>query len=248
MSDSSKNKIYGGAGDDGIYINSTNNEIYAGAGNDSLEIKAEYNKVDAGAGNDVIEIKLGANRIELEAGAGNDIIKYLEDANNCDIDGGAGNDIYYIKGGIAEIEDSAGNDTYYIDSLKNDTNRYTIDDDKGKDTLVLNYNKDKLSFNIGITVDSKGKIVNIKDTDVNITSSENGYVKIDDYFGSGCIERIETADGYYVTKDQLDNVAQEIAAWLSSNGFGSTSYAYNDGDSNQIMELNAIFKNINWQQ
>ena len=71
-------------------------------------------------------------------------------------------------------------------------------------------------------------------------------VTIDDYFGSGCIETIN-AGGYYVTKTQLNNVMQEVAAWLSDKGYNSVDQvlSVNNSDTQALLQ---IFNDVNWQQ
>lgn len=220
---SSKNKIYGGAGNDAIHINSNDNEIYAGAGNDYLEIKGENNEVDAGSGNDTIMVNKDFKEIE----------------------GGAGNDTFIVNGGSGEIEDSAGNDTYVINKIEEDT-IIIIDDSKGNDTMQLGFGRKNANFLFDVNLNSKGKIVDSKNTDLYIlVGGEEQGIVIDDYFGSGCIERIEMADGYYITKDQMNNVMQEVVAWLSSNGCSSMTEGF---ESENSAELIAIYQAINWQQ
>ena len=100
-----------------------------------------------------------------------------------------------------------------------------------------------------VQVNSKGKIYDLDDIDVMFKATgENGSVIIEEYFGSGCIERIETADGYYITKAQMQNVAQEVAAWLVENGFDDALECYKNGTDVQQTELSFIYDNINWQQ
>ena len=244
----SNSKVYGDAGNDHISVSAdaTNNEIYGGAGNDYISVQAQYTEVDGGAGNDVININ--AHNCEVEAGSGNDIINLA--GTNTNVEGGAGNDTYNFNGGIADVEDSAGNDKYIVDSLLNPTNKYIIDDSKGKDTLVINYDKDDIELGkFNVQVNSKGKIYNLDDIDVMFKATgEKGSVTIEEYFGSGCIERIETADGYYITKSQMQNVAQEVAAWLVENGFDNALECYKNGTDVQQTELSFIYDNINWQQ
>ena len=244
----SDSKVYGDSGNDriAVYNGATHNEIYGGAGNDYISVEAQYTEVDGGAGNDVININ--AHNCEVEAGSGNDIINLA--GTNTNVEGGAGNDTYNFNGGIADVEDSAGNDKYIVDSLLNPTNKYIIDDSKGKDTLVINYNKDDIELGkFNVQVNSKGKIYDLDDIDVMFKATgENGSVIIEEYFGSGCIERIETADGYYITKAQMQNVAQEVAAWLVENGFDDALECYKNGTDVQQTELSFIYDNINWQQ
>ena len=157
--------------------------------------------------------------------------------------GGKGNDTYNVYGEFIDMFDAAGNDTYYIDELDNE---YYINDSNGKDTLIINHSKDEISLEeLNVEVNAKGKISNSKDISVRF-STEDGYIDIFEYFGKGAIERIETADGYYITKAQMDNVAQEVAAWLTSNGFASVEECYDKNPAN-IGELAFIHENINWQ-
>lgn len=246
----SNSKVYGDAGNDYISVSAdaTSNEIYGGAGNDYIRVQAQYTEVDGGAGNDIINIH--AHNCEVEAGSGNDIINLA--GINTNVEGGAGNDTYNFNGGIADVEDSAGNDTYIVDSLLNPTNQYIIDDSKGKDTLIINYDKEDIILNkFNVQVNQKGKIVDLDDIDVHFSADgENGSIRVEEYFSSGCIERIETADGYYITKEQMQNVAQEVAAWLVENDFYSVSQVLMTGSTataEQQESLAFIYDNVNWQ-
>ena len=94
-----------------------------------------------------------------------------------------------------------------------------------------------------------GKIYNLDDVEVSFSIKGNtGSVRIDEYFDSGCIERIETADGYYITKSQMQNVAQEVASWLAENNFGSVADCMRTGEDEQKDALAFIYDNINWQK
>ena len=243
-------KVYGDTGNDYItvYADATHNKIDGGKGNDTISVNAQYTEAIGGAGNDVITIS--ANNCKVEAGSGNDIIningKYTE------VDGGSGNDTYYLNGEYAVLEDSAGNDKYIVDSFSNLGNTYSIDDSKGKDTLKINYEKDDIVLSkFNVQVNQKGKIVDLDDINVSFSAEgEDGSIRVDEYFGSGCIERIETADGYYITKEQMQNVAQEVAAWLVENDFYSVSQVLMQGSSattEQQEQLAFIYDNINWQ-
>ena len=218
-------KVYGDTGNDYItvYADATHNKIDGGKGNDTISVNAQYTEAIGGAGNDVITIS--ANNCKVEAGSGNDIIningKYTE------VDGGSGNDTYYLNGEYAVLEDSAGNDKY----------------------IKAEIDRDKMSINV--QVNQKGKIVDLDDINVSFSAEgEDGSIRVDEYFGSGCIERIETADGYYITKEQMQNVAQEVAAWLVENDFYSVSQVLMQGSSattEQQEQLAFIYDNINWQ-
>ena len=241
-------KVYGDAGNDEITVDAdaTHNKIDGGKGNDTISVKAQYTEVIGGAGNDIINIT--SHYCEVEAGSGNDIISIT--GANTEVDGGSGNDTYQLAGGFTEVEDSAGNDKYVVDSIANSANVYVIDDSKGKDTLVINYDKEDIILsNFNVQVNQKGKIVGLDDIDVNFSATgEKGSIRIEEYFGSGCIERIETADGYYITKAQMQNVAQEVAAWLVENNFYNVGQCMMSGNEAQKAELTLIYENINWQQ
>ena len=46
----------------------------------------------------------------------------------------------------------------------------------------------------------------------------------------------------------MQNVAQEVAAWLVENGFDNALECYKNGTDVQQTELSFIYDNINWQQ
>lgn len=239
----SYNKLYGDTGNDCISVlsASTNNYINAGDGHDWIDIYSVNNEIYAGKGNDTISLYSNAKNSKVNAGAGNDIINM--NAIDIEVEGGAGNDTYNINAGNGEIEDSAGNDTYYLNELDS---VFVIDDSKGKDTLILSRDREHSYLLFDVSVNNKGKINNIKDIDLYILldGGEDKGVIIEDYFGSGCIERIETSDGYYVTKDQMNSVAQEVAAWLVENGISS----FGECPSDQKEDLLQIYQVINWQK
>lgn len=243
------NLIYGDSGNDDISVYGTavNNKIYAGTGNDIIRDNGSSTQIYAGSGNDQISISSSANYSEVEAGSGNDEI--IVHGNEVKIEGGSGNDTYHLYSYYTDIEDSSGNDKYYVDSLEDLGHTYTIDDSKGKDTLYINRTKNDLSLmRFNLELNSKGKINDMDDITLRIGSErENGEIKIEEYFGSGCIERIESSDGYYLTKAQLQNVAQEIAAWLVENNFSSEQVAANASSENYDM-LRAFYNDVNWQK
>ena len=179
---------------------------------------------------------------EINAGSGNDLITVNSSQN--EINGGTGNDYFRINNSN-KLEDDGGNDIYEIMNI-GITATIEIEDEKGKDKLLLNGNKNDIKFSFDVELNRQNKIVDVNDIDVTINAS-NTKILIEDYFGSGCIEKIEAYD-FYVTKTQMQNVLQEVAAWLTTNGYSSTEMAYQQNRNEMPEELTAIFNDINWQQ
>ena len=246
ISNTKNSTIYGGSGNDYINISSDTNSstIYAGSGNDIVFIDTSNNEIETSSGNDTITVTSGESN-EIEAGSGNDFIT-VHSANN-EIEGGSGNDKYEIYASNT-IEDSSGNDYYNILFNNNDI-KISIEDDKGKDTILLSDKiKDELDVSFAVRLNSKGKVIDKNDIDVVISNGSSNTITIDDYFGSGCIERIESSDGYYITKTQIQNVLQEVTAWLTTHDYISTEMAYQQNGNAMPSELTAIFNEINWQK
>lgn len=229
-------------------------KINAGSGNDYLFIGADNNvgdfEINSGSGKDTIWAF--GNDIEINAGSGNDEIRITSKSDNIDdfvVQGGSGNDNITAVNGKFTIKDSSGNDTYIVTNMESG-NQVKIDDSKGKDVVRLSADRDDILFDMNFEISSKGKILDMKDIDLEIAErGEDSAVIIDDYFGSGCIERIETADGYYITKTQLQNVAQEVAAWLYEGGkYTSIDECYKQGSYDDIAKLEAFFVDANWQK
>lgn len=257
------NLIKGGNGNDYITCDIGNDTIFGDAGNDTIDVSSSYVEVNGGSGNDYIHLNsTGAEHIEIEAGSGNDIIELL--CRSAEVECGSGNDTIIYRSGIVEAEGGSGNDTYTVHNLASG-NKLVIDDSQGKDTInITPINKKDIRFIFDVEINSKGKIIDSKDIDIKIMHyqvfdnfvqnySTNDLdkltdgVNIDDYFGSGCIEKVNSKDGYYVTKTQLNNVMQEIAAWLSNNGYNSVNQVLSENNSD-TQALLQIFNDVNWQQ
>ncbi|MBQ4078712.1 hypothetical protein IJD15_05980 [bacterium] len=256
--------IKGGNGHDFITCEDGRDTIYGDAGNDTIEVFNSYVEVYGGSGNDYIRLNSDSTQnVEIEAGSGNDIIE-IDACKNAEVEGGSGNDtIIYYKGNV-EAEGGSGNDIYTVHNLASG-NKLVIDDSKGKDTInITPIGKSDIRFIFDVEINSKGKIIDSKDIDIKIMHYQvfNNFtqnysinnldrltdgVNIDDYFGSGCIEKINSKDGYYVTKTQLNNVMQEVAAWLYDKGYNSVDQVLseNNGDAQALLQ---IFNDVNWQQ
>ncbi len=180
----------------------------------------------------------GAGRDHIVGKAGNDIIT-----------GGDGND--YLSG-------DAGNDTY----INTDLNYYDqVYDSAGDDDCIYitGVNKDDLILYFDLEQDG-GSIVAANSKKLYISNNDDfGAVYADDadkkgisvnnYFTSSNynIERIETADGYYMTTTQINSLRESTAGWLADNGFTSIQQIVNSGVEEDISALIAQLKTANWQ-
>lgn len=239
----SNSKIDAGSGNDYFEkVNISYSTLIAGSGNDYIYLNlGEGNKVDAGSGNDQIDVYI--SKSEINGGSGNDLITVFTGDN--EINAGTGNDFYRINLYNNKFEDDAGNDIYEIMNLGEDVS-IEINDKRGEDVLLLHCNKEDIKVSFDVELNSKNKIVEVNDIDV-IINAATTKIKIEDYFGSGCIEGFGTEE-FYITKTQMQNVLQEVAAWLTTNGYSSTEMAYQQNGNEMPEELIAIFNDINWQQ
>ena len=184
----------------------------------------------------------------ISGGAGRDHI--VGKAENDIITGGDGND--YLSG-------DAGNDTY----INTDLNYYDqVYDSAGDDDCIYitGVNKDDLILYFDLEQDG-GSIVAANSKKLYISNNGDfGAVYADDADKKGIsvsnyftslnynIERIETADGYYMTTTQINSLRESTAGWLADNGFTSIQQIVDSGDEANINALIAQLKTADWQQ
>lgn len=89
--------VYGGAGIDGVYVVGTKNKIYGDAGNDAIYLDGADNTASGGAGNDII-VAAKNTLIEYTKGDGTDTIYNMDADDNLKISGSyktavSGNDV-----------------------------------------------------------------------------------------------------------------------------------------------------------
>ena len=118
---------------------------------------------------------------------------------------------------------------------------------------------EEFKFVFDVTINSKGKIVGKNDIDLKIVASgediQNWFgdatkrIEIENYFGNGCIERMDFSYDYYLTNTQLNAVLEEVATWLYTNTeYSSVSdFISSSADASLKEELIDIYENVNWQ-
>ena len=236
-------------GSAGITLNGTNN-------NDTIRIngKTEYTyNVEGYEGNDLIVGFEGHSKIY--SGDGNDTIYSYSDIENAknttqnilvDIYGGNGDDVYYAQSSITRTIDLEGNDTInaYLD----------------QNTLIYDYagTNDQLNLigaeashnNINVILNVTAQGVNtylMNDENLSKWKQAQNYNSI--AIASNQIEKINSSDGYYVTTTQIAELAQDVAGWLTTKGYGSVAeVVQNEKTVGDIDALLAIFDSIEWQQ
>ena len=100
------NTIFGGTGEDTIYINTSRNFAYGDENNDSILSTGGYNTLDGGSGDDIIVTGgYNATKNVITGGAGKDTIKLVNSGHVINYTEGDGNDV---------IEGINANDTLNI--------------------------------------------------------------------------------------------------------------------------------------
>lgn len=233
--------LYGGAGNDTIEGNGGNDIIYGGAGDDVLYGgTGDFNYLYGDAGNDVLYGDIFSHYDYLYGGTGDDTIyansKYFTEAY-----GGDGNDTYNINLGATKISDTSGdNDVVNINA--------------GKDSVGVFFNVAKAD-NIFTAQNTSDLYLfdNSKIQDILYDLSENEQlptdklVQIENYFGNGQIEKINSDDNYYLTIDQINAIKQNVTSWLNTTDYMSTEDVLQTGDEQLIAEMLQQY-GVTWQQ
>lgn len=233
--------LYGGAGNDTIYGNDGSDMIYGGAGDDELYGESgDFNYLYGDAGNDKLYGDENSKYDYLYGGTGDDTIyaksKYFTEAN-----GGDGNDTYEIGLEAAKITDTSGdNDVINIDAGKdsvgiffNVAQQNNIFDDTNTSDLFL-FDSTKLD-EILAEFDETEQLPTDK------------LVQIENYFGKGQIEKVNTNDNSYFTIDQINTIKENVTTWLNTKDYVSTEDVLQSGNTQDINELLQLY-GVTWQQ
>lgn len=232
--------LYGGAGNDTIEGNGGNDIIYGGAGDDVLYGgTGDFNYLYGDAGNDELHGDENSRYDYLFGGTGDDTIyaesKYFTEAN-----GGDGNDEYNINLGAVKISDTSGdNDAVNINA--------------GKDSVGIFFNVAKTD-NIFTDQNTSDLFMfdNSKLQDILYELGEteklptDKLVQIENYFGNGQIEKINSNDSYYLTIDQINAIKQDVTTWLNTTDYMSTEDVLQSGDEQLIAEMLQKY-GVTWQ-
>lgn len=236
--------LYGGAGNDTIYGNDGNDMIYGGAGDDVLYGgSGDFNYLFGDAGNDLLVGDENSRYDYLYGGTGDDTIyansKYFTEAN-----GGEGNDTYYIGLDATKISDTSGdNDIINITAGKDSVgiffNVITEQEDIFTDTNISDlFLYDNSKLNLQDFLDEFNE---------NGTLPAEDLVQIENYFGSGQIEKINSNDNSYFTIDQINTIKENVMTWLNKKDYMNTEDVLQSGKAKDIAELLQLY-GITWQQ
>lgn len=223
--------ILGGAGNDYLYGDSGDDILYGGSG--------QFNYLYGDAGNDTLNGDVNSYYDYLYGGSGDDVINAVSDYFT-EAYGGDGSDTYNIGLGATKISDSSGNDVVNIDAAKNnigvffnvDINQENIFRETNTSDLYL-YDKTKMSDILEELQDSE-------------TLPTDKLVQIETYFGKGEIEEIKTSDDYSFTSAQMNELKENVAAWLGTTGYMSTEEILQSKDEALIIDMLTRYS-VNWQ-
>ncbi|HIP21263.1 MAG TPA: hypothetical protein EYG70_09090, partial [Sulfurimonas sp.] len=133
--------------------------------------------------------------------------------------GGTGDD--YLKGGY-------GSDTYYFEQGDGEDTIKDKSKSRSYDTDSIVFGESVSAEDISFIFDKKDLLIQYGDGD----EIEIKYQTKDKY----AIERVELADGNYLSSGDIDNIVQQIHAYADDNGL--------DIDSNQDIRANAALTQI----
>ena len=164
-----------------------------------------------------------------------------------------GDDTIYSFAGSDTLNGGLGDDIYYIEDLYR---RVELFDESGNnDTIILDkHNKSDIILRFDMQIDAEGNIIEDSSKNMYIMNDnqfdvENWGVIITNQFVEGnSIEKIQTADGYYITTTELNELRTNIASWLKANNFESVEDVINPENTTAIENLYAQFQNATWQQ
>lgn len=194
-----------------------------------------------------------ANAEIIQTGKENKANKITDTKYNDLITGGNKNDTYNFKnGGKDAVTDEKGNDTYKVKTL---ANALTITDKAGtKDKLIVS---DKNGYNLYFEVTRNEQSVSGVGNDLQIfdkTKMEGktivGGVTVKNYIaeyqagsevtkGDGCIETIKVG-GNLVNID-VNSIANNVAGWLSTNNFDSTTAVFTLGSADDVAAVLNVY-------
>lgn len=162
--------------------------------------------------------------------------KYFTEAN-----GGDGNDTYNIGLGATKITDTSGdNDVVNINA--------------GRDSVGIFFNVAQQN-NIFDNTNTSDLFL-FDSTKLDEILAEFGeteqlptdkLVQIENYFGKGQIEKVNTNDSSYFTIDQINTIKENVTTWLNTKDYVSTEDVLQSGNTQDINELLQLY-GVTWQQ
>lgn len=139
---------------------------------------------------------------------------------------------FTIKGGD-------GNDTYIQNSYQLERTNIIYDVSGDSDSFTFKYGSSS-DMDVLVNVYADGTY----DSDLTLTSNyyANNKIIFKEYFNEGKIENIYQ-DSYKISETQLKACIQEVAKWLSDNGFESAQEVLDSGNETNINILYTKFDN-----
>ncbi|MCF8052347.1 MAG: tandem-95 repeat protein [Desulfobacterales bacterium] len=188
-----KDHLWGWDGDDTLYGDKGRGFLFGGRGDDALIGGEGNDRLDGGSGDDWLFGDEGDDRID--GGNGDDIL--VGGAGDDVLDGGRGDDIYRFGPGDGKdrVSDRDGGWCWWKKDSGHDTVRF--DDGVSRESVAIFMRHKDLYLQYG-------------DEDI---------VKIDQQLHCrGGIERLELADGSYLTDADIDGIIQQMAAYAVKEG------------------------------
>ena len=241
--------LNGAAGNDVLNGGGGNDTLYGGEGNDTLNGGVGNDTLIGGKGNDI-----------LNGGVGNDILN-----------GGEGDDTYVFNTGFGSdtIINGSGTDTVKFGTRQNNISFKR--NENSNDLIILYGNNDKIILKDYFvnnthsvkTINNGGQIINIDDEVAAEINKQNvsanavfsgignfGNEKYDCVISSSIQPVNNNANGElngdYSSDLTLEGIKQDIAGWLASSDFGSSTDIINSSNQNDITSLQNIIVQA-WQ-
>ncbi|MCR4880471.1 MAG: hypothetical protein K6A44_00765 [bacterium] len=161
------------------------------------------------------------------------------------VEGGSSDNYYAYIDQTTYINDNGGNDDWLIFQNTQDT----TDGAKANLKVLFDVNSDftydgteagrRLVGDVYITSDaSKANFNYFKDR--MMYNFEGVCIKDNN------IDQIQSSDSYGLTSDDIATLAQDVAGWLSNNGYADVSAVFNSNNTTDIAALVAKFDTANW--
>ena len=186
------------------------------------------------------------DRVEITGGAYHNV--YAQSRFNVitsNVEGGSSENYYAFIDQATYINDNGGNDDWLI--LQN--TQATTDAIKNNLTVMFDVKSD---YTYDGTEASKRLV-----GDVLVTSNatKDNFEELKDRIAYGftgvCIkdnniDKIQSSDSWKLTSADIATLAQDVAGWLSSNGYASVNDVFKGNDAGDISALIAKFNTANW--
>lgn len=255
--------VSGDIGNDIITNSGEVTSIFGGDGNDIITNNGNAQSINGNKGNDTIVNEINGIVGEIN-GDNSDIdenppIQGFDTITNKGtvtgrIYGCDGDDTIINDGIVGDgIYGGKGSDLYKISKL---INYCDIHDKSGDNDIisVTGVNKTDLTLRFDLQIDNEGIILDNLSKNMYITTvsdfgnTEKGIKVTNQFVEDNSIETITTADGYSLTTNEINQLRENIAGWLHTNGFENVQQIIDSGNETNINNLIAQFQNADWQQ